>query len=387
MYLLGGPDTVVTLADTVISGNRAATYGGGLFMLGGGLLRITLDTRIESNRAGRDGGGIYAIGSTLRREGAALSVQGNIADGDGGGLHFAGFATYLESPGSSGTFQPLTVAGNFAAGRGGGLFLGGESTQFSADGAEILSNSALSGGGAYLAGQAVLNLSGANANALCGLNRAAEGGSCVFATGSSELRLDRTEILLNGSAGGGPVATLEANGSAFVAGEGLLMHRNGPAFQIWEDASAVLRYLTIADNSGTSFSLGGTAQVSLLASIVDDPGQTLMAASIGTSFTPECVIASDATGLTNRPDNLQAPGDFVDRANRNYRLRLDPLNAAIDRCAGPATATVDLDGRRRGEDLPRLDNIFGPWDAGAFEAYDDRLFRNGFESALGLQQR
>jgi len=384
------PNANVTLLDSVISDNHARRSGGGLHALELTRLRIigTAPVRFEANSAGEDGGGVYAQLANLSRwTSAAVEVSGNTAGRHGGGIAMTSGSTYGEQPAGDSAFLPLVIAGNTAGGQGGGLLLEIES-QLEADGLVLRANTAQSGGGASVdRGHPMLTVTGREGPFECDGNRAELGGSCLWAADRAMVRIERAEIHQNDGNGSDPASTVRASDMAVVDGEGWLMHRNGPGFELSDFALAQLRYATIADNGGTSFRLDDSSMVSLAASIVDDPGHPLLAASPKASFLPLCVIASDGTGLTGAPDNLLAPGDFVDRTGGDYRLRLDPANPAIDRCDGPASDTPDLDGRPRGHDLPEVEDLFGPWDVGAYEAYSEQqaLFGDGFEASSAGQ--
>lgn len=96
----------LTLAESVVTANRAGSYGGGL---SGSHITIR-DSAVVGNEATLGGGGIYAWG--ILRAGN-VTVSGNRAGGEGGG-------GLLISPWDQ-ELDQVTVTGNVSTGPGGGI--------------------------------------------------------------------------------------------------------------------------------------------------------------------------------------------------------------------------------------------------------------------------
>jgi hypothetical protein len=124
-----GSGVSVEIQDSTISGNQAASAGGGMIGPGQGTLSITR-TRISGNSAGNEGGtnegggGILGFGVALQL--VDSSVTGNSAGADGGGVALL----YGEYAPTQSVVINSTVSGNTAY-EGGGLFLDGSDIQFS----------------------------------------------------------------------------------------------------------------------------------------------------------------------------------------------------------------------------------------------------------------
>ena len=77
------PALSMWITYSVIENNYAGDYGGGIYNIAGGLVKITSST-ITDNQADADGGGIYNYYSTQTLTNATIS--GNSAKGNGGGI-------------------------------------------------------------------------------------------------------------------------------------------------------------------------------------------------------------------------------------------------------------------------------------------------------------
>jgi hypothetical protein len=125
-------DGVVTITNSVISGNEAGNGGGALYS--GGAVRIA-DSTIADNRAG-NGGGVYIEdvvegGVVVERS----SVTGNIAEGRGGG-----FSAFSDEGGV--LIDSSTFSANETDTYAGGIFLAGD------DGPIVIRNTTVSGNSA-----------------------------------------------------------------------------------------------------------------------------------------------------------------------------------------------------------------------------------------------
>lgn len=252
-------DATVTLSNTQILSNTAASKGGGVRMFGasalnvlagstfvnnhalngeGGAIAATNTPQInaanatfQSNTASTDGGAIYLDGGALDF-GSAWDVRFNNAGGHGGGVAVVGVAdadfSVTAGPGAS------YLADNDAGGNGGGLYVGNaDSIQLYATGGyplNLTANDATGhGGGLYTAGGAFFDLYGqiqANGNSAGG-----NGGFAFLSGSGARAWLDdyftiAPQVLANQASNGGAIyaasgATVECDGVDFgLAGSG-----------------------------------------------------------------------------------------------------------------------------------------------------------------------
>ncbi|MFN8531383.1 MAG: choice-of-anchor Q domain-containing protein [Anaerolineae bacterium] len=174
----------LTLTNSTVS-SSAAVLGGGIY--NGGTLTLTNSTVI-GNRADLVGGGIENGGMlTLTNS----TVFGNHADFDAGGIYNVGTLALTNS----------TASGNTATTNGGGIFNGGTLTLTHST---VSGNMAESGGGIYLYySMAMLN------NSI--IANSAQGGDCVFGTGTVEAHYS---VIGDGTCGiSGTPGSPDANGN------------------------------------------------------------------------------------------------------------------------------------------------------------------------------
>ncbi len=146
-------DGWANLENCVVSGNSAATDGGGIFVAATGSL-TAIGLTVDGNSAAGNGGGIYVDGTATL---AKTTISGNAATNQGGGLHVGG-ATTLEK---------ATISGNSAAWGGGAVVW----NNLTLTNSLVVENEATSGGGGfYVGGTAILR------NATIAANKAGWGG-------------------------------------------------------------------------------------------------------------------------------------------------------------------------------------------------------------------
>lgn len=120
----GGQYTVMLRAGTRISGNTAASSGGGLSLIDGNLHIEADGVRIDGNSAAGAGGGIALLGGTLlvgnpelrapRNDATGAQIDHNSAGTVGGGIYLFGASTQMNA-------QELIVEWNEAVTSGGGI--------------------------------------------------------------------------------------------------------------------------------------------------------------------------------------------------------------------------------------------------------------------------
>jgi hypothetical protein len=192
-------DRQLSLTDSTVSGNEAATWGGGIYKEEG-MLTLT-NTTVDHNRAGDAGGGISNTGGTLTLDHSAATR--NEAPNAGGGI--------LNTGGGAAILTASRVHDN----RGGGLYNDGAMT---VAGSTISDNEATQGmGGGIEHRGGTLSL----ANSTVSGNAASEAGGGLYGKSLGTISLSSTTISDNRSAKGagiyshGPVNLLHT----IVAGQ------------------------------------------------------------------------------------------------------------------------------------------------------------------------
>ena len=385
IHVGGGLLTKLALSDTIIRDN-SADYGGGITM-GGGNLRLVGSNEVSYNTAVHAGGGLAVFdGSVVTREGP-FNLSHNQSGYLGGGAYITGHSLlgnslFMDQPLKTIADNVLRLEHNVAAFTGGGMWVGsrGRASLYSP---QMVSNEALDGGAIAAASGGGVNISGIGQPAVCHSNHARGRGSCVWAAYGGHVGMGRAIISLNISGSSG--ATIEVINEGRFWGVSLLLEHNDHPFRVgntepgWGIPSADIMNATVADNNGTTFEILDKGIVFLLGSVIDNPGQMLSTRAADAVFDTACVVSANGAGLAPIPSNVVASTQFVNRQQKNYRLRMVPENEAVDRCDWPYEPNRDLDGEVFGNDLPAIDNKFGPFDAGAYEAYDRSLFEDGFE--------
>ncbi len=210
----------LTILRATVSGNTAASDGGGVTNLQRGAITIT-NSFVSGNTSNGNGGGIVnPVGSSLALSGTTLS--GNTSNGNGGGIENAGVATLVNS----------TLNGNMAGGanRHGGAIDNGDS------GATLrLYNATVSGNGTAAGGS---------------------GGGIYAATGSTAA-LSNTILAANtisGTTGAGPdcAGALTSGGYNLLGDTSGCTPNGGSGDQIGGGANPVLdpRLYPLHDNGG-----------------------------------------------------------------------------------------------------------------------------------------
>ena len=135
IFSYGGTLSVI---NSTISGNSASSRGGGICSLGGTL--SVINSTISGNSAGRNGGGINSTSGTLFI--ANSTISGNLGAVAGGGI--CGISTTVSIANS-------TISGNSAVQNGGGVSISDTNASLSVTNSTISGNSAgTDGGGIYI---------------------------------------------------------------------------------------------------------------------------------------------------------------------------------------------------------------------------------------------
>jgi hypothetical protein len=175
-------------------GDRAAANPSLIKVDGGGTLELDTGTLITANRAASYGGGVYVSGTLIMKGG---EISGNSASYGGGGVY--GFGTFTMSGGK--------ISGNSASYGGGGVSVPGT---FTMNGGEISGNTAYSGGGLYITPLGIFTMNGGK---ISGNVASSDGGAvCLNASGDN----DRGIFAMNGG---------EISGNTAYSGGGLRIFR------------------------------------------------------------------------------------------------------------------------------------------------------------------
>ncbi|MCX7554924.1 hypothetical protein OS175_13675 [Marinicella sp. S1101] len=345
---------------------------------------------IIGNSANNDAGGVFAtLGAKLYLFGQKMCVDDNClgsnqqpitvinnvadeddnADGDGGGIYLQESGFQTEAYGNG-----VVIDGNTAGGHGGGVFIGGNA-KFTVERQvggcwnkdrcnHIIANTSGDdsgrGGAFYVSDGGVLNIR----QSYLEENRA-DFGTAIYATGQTAAVFVESSIFND-------------NGDGGIDG-----FSDFGVISAFDGAATDLRHVTIADNESASsvFGVGptGDSSLTLLNSIVHDPGSGNLFGPDNGPISINCLIAHEANSYLGGQVSVLDPG-FVDRLAGDFHLSSDSF--AIDLCDGIAlTQLLDIDVEARGWDDPTQINASGTHvlDAGADESYaNDIIFADSF---------
>ena len=190
-----GNYSTFTMEDGEISGNTAATYGGGVsfynttsskFIMEGGV--------ISGNTATYSGGGVYGYASgssyTFNFTMTGGKITGNKSTGGssyyGGGVYIGSYSTF--------TMEDGEISDNTAVGSGGGVYSSNSYNKFIMNGGEVNGNTSTSstGGGVYI-GSGTFEINGGKISG----NTAATYGGGVYYSSSTAFKMTDSEITGN----------------------------------------------------------------------------------------------------------------------------------------------------------------------------------------------
>ncbi len=212
---------LLTIEDSIITGNTASDDGGGLYQdegdlyifrtevsnnvasdMGGGIFRYTdgrsdyltiIDSQIINNQAGDEGAGLTVGGHSGGTTTISNSeISGNSTSADGGGI-----AIYTHHEGYTTTIIDSTISNNTAGSDGGGIFFYGDD-----DGYLVVESSTISGNSAGNDGGGIYFESGDGAmdiiNSTISGNYAGDDGGGIAIDGSgSGVRIRNSTIVFN----------------------------------------------------------------------------------------------------------------------------------------------------------------------------------------------
>lgn len=371
--------------------------GGGVFLsLGCGMITYSgtvtpgpSDFRgIANNHANAEGGGVFVeSGSSLIVRGYEYCAEGNCigdntspasfqfnnSDEDGVDAEHGG-AIYATGAGTLVNMSAFILYDNISGGRGGGIYIGDQASLETdrVSGAcwfekcnYFLRNLASETAGL---GGAIFN-DNANVNVTSTFfegNRA-DFGTAIYAIGNN--------------------ATTRVEGGVFYHNGSTIADNYADDYVIrLADTTAEFVHSTFAENRAELATFGansGMQSFKLYSSIVyDSVSGNVMAAGAGGTVDVDCLIAHELTSVPSATRSVVDNPEFIDAADRNFHIN-SALSPAVDYCDDSKTGTVmkDIDYEVRGWEDPYVPgNIFGPFDVGADETYEnDVIFKNGFD--------
>lgn len=387
--------TVVANGTTRVIANTATQEGGGISCTRGGLMQLASSTEVSGNAAATSGGGIFADGCA----GYANVLARSNSSAYGGFLFTrSGLGPTTLTLGLGLGPDDLTPAllTNEASVGGGAIFASGDDTVITIKDAVISGNRAGSIGGGIVANTGAqvemtryrrLCARGDRCSAL--VDNSANYGGGALANFSGTIVFRRTFIEGNSAGGAGSAASVQGSDGFIGIRNSLVAGNAGPSvLQVRESLSEgaarlVIDQSTIAGNLGATSVIRvnplGTVRISH--SIVNDI-PTRPAFSLPAGYVPETECSmfheiASAVSVDPLSFAFSTPG-FADAANGNYRLR--PTAEATDLCpAGTTSDPDDFEFDLRPVDAP-LPNVGGPYDVG-FDEYGERILSDGFETS------
>ena len=280
---IGTGTSVLNVTNSVISGNAAGQFGGGIGQAGSSTVTLTNST-IAHNFATFSGGGFAdenKLGILVVQNSLFLS---NSTAGDGGGVFTGGPTTIINNSEFKGNAAGINV--NMPMGSGGGLFIGGGNLSLNAS--TFAGNTAtINGGGLELQGTGNATLTNVTLAGNAALNNAGGnlGGGIDMANFQGNLSLVNDTITNNfASIGGGLYWAGNANSSVLSQNTIFALNTAATGPDVW-DVQAGVRNFT---DNGNNF-IGINTQANGFQNKVNG-------SQVGTTANP---LNPMVTGLTN----------------------------------------------------------------------------------------
>jgi hypothetical protein len=336
---------MLTVADSVLTGNAAGSRGGGIFASGSVLVTNTTIGGVGAlgNTTLSGGGGVFALGNVMVQ---SSTISGNSGGfGSGGGIN-AGGSVMLDNSTIGGA---AVGAGNSALTKGGGIYAPSISVMRST----ISGNAATTGngGGIYGSGAGVVIVQNST---ISGNDATAGDGGGIFA---SNVTLQNATVASN-TAGAGSGGGVRANFSFKMQNSIAIGNTDAgthPDLQIPAGAGSAVKFSLIGDNTGlpagTQFTVTGPAgPANTAGNLIGMPG--------GGNAIPIATVL-DAAGLQNN-------------GGPTFTIALATGSPAIN--AGKNTLAADANkGDQRGLPFVRTSPFGGVIDMGAFEVQTPTL--------------
>jgi predicted outer membrane repeat protein len=301
-------DTAFTVTDSIISGNAASYFGGGMrcyqstVTLDGCTVSGNSDANAGAGVDSHEGGVFTIIGCT---------ITGNFTTGEGGGVKSHSNQSLL--------IEDSVISGNQCGGLGGGLAV--YSTPTTIERCIITGNTGGRGGGLDIHQSASASIT----NSLVADNVASiDGGGIFLADTGTPASIVNCTVANNSAAVGGGIWSQDTAAivNTIVSGNG--------AYGVYEaDARDVtVSFCLFFNNSGGHFY---------------DNDTTMAYAQIGGA-------AGLEANVPQATQNLEGDPDFRDALNEDYRISLSSL--ALDTAAASAAPAVDYEGDARPFQVP-----------------------------------
>jgi fibronectin-binding autotransporter adhesin len=244
LYQSGG---TLALKNVNVASNSSSISGGGLFIDSNSQLSVSGKTTISGNRASSYGGGIYAHYSTVAL--ASITVTGDTAGISGGGV--------CQTGGSLTLTGGSLVQSNTGASFGGGILVNGGCV-FNMIGGKLTGNtttqSSGGGGGLFASGSAHLTSAGISGNSV---SSASGSGGGIYQSGGT-LKLTESPVSANTAYQGGGVAVI---GGSFKLKQssvnGNFTLNGGYGAGVFAVNNAAINLVTATVASNISSALGG----------------------------------------------------------------------------------------------------------------------------------
>ncbi len=439
MKASGGPAVLTLLHDSAVLLNTAYTSGGGIRIEGDTRLFVLAPYTLIGYNHAQDGygGGIEVLGPARADIGSpgyngGAVLQFNDAQYGGG---IAALAINDQQDATVRLFttdpqHPVQIVDNSAAATGGGIYLKplqGIDSQAHAslcasdfriddnlaqEGAAVYGDEDNDGLGLYLGANVLFNQ-----NSPCGPETPPALGAVPCAPGVACNEIDRNLAQdSNGQPTPGAAILIQSAGSFLAERFSMRGNLGAHALRGVEAGRISLQDCLLADNQATQelinvssdfvgpFSMqnctladnqigaspvllvsANSNSVTLLDSIVHQPGVLTLDAANANPLTVNYMLSTDISTLPGLPGVIQGEPSFVDAANGDYHLQASSLGVDF----APAAGGSDLDRNPRTVDLPGVPNVHGPLDLGAYElqsgtvvvtcANADTIFCDGFD--------
>ncbi|VAW11897.1 hypothetical protein MNBD_BACTEROID05-100, partial [hydrothermal vent metagenome] len=170
---------------------------------------------------------------------------------------------------------------------------------------------------------------------------------------------------------------------------GAFSQEDNYVFRVASGAQVDVYHSTIADNAAVSAVFGiaanaGSASEIRNSIIHDSSSGDILDVNFGPVDITSCILheklSLNLLPFPIRDDLMIDDPRFVDRAGNNYHI--DPITSpAIDFATSNQSTLPDMDFETRGNDYPEVNDLFGPFEVGADEAYKpNEMFSDGFEN-------
>ena len=372
-----------TFSGNMASGDDATNGGGGLFNNGGtlALSDVTVDGNTADGTAGSGGGVFNASSGTLTIDGGTIS--GNSANRAGGGI---------EDAGGTVTLTDATVSGNFidvaAPGNGGGLHSGGGDV--TVNGGVFDQNTATEGGGLWSNG--TLDIDGTSITGNTGAGDAADnGGGGVYAETGADVTITGAAITGNmatGAAGsGGGILVAGGASVSMTLGDlsGNAANRAGGGVEVADGGTLSLTQVTVDSNSipganpgnGGGVHVGGVGSATVSQTTVSN-NSAVQGGGLWNSGSGTLAISnSTVSGNTASDDGggvYTIPGGATSLESVTVAQNSAAVNGGGLAISSLATASVSVDNSVVGDNTAggSGNDCFGSYTTGGFLLVEDR---------------